>query len=189
MAVGTGVARIDSYQNSDGLLINYSKNSWPYNVPRGVISDPANFLIMDVDLTKIGTTLTGYPADLNNDGTTDGFSDQNNYLPAGASVTSVTWITTEIAVGGTSWELGTYSQDGTIVDRDGLMTSTEGVIANMDHVGDRIMGNGAYVATTAGTSGVGTSNEYVALYVTGTFTAGKARVIVRYFTADTGVGV
>lgn len=180
MATGTGVAKVNEWTNKDGLTIRYNAKSWPTNVAKQTPEEATKFAVIDVDLTKIGNGLTGYPADLNNDGTTDGFDDGDFYLPANSTPLRVFAVTTEAAVGGTSFTVGTYKKDGTIISANSLITATEAVTANVDTLGKKIMGAGALVATSAGTAGVGTDNAFIAVYVTGTYTAGKVRVFIEY---------
>lgn len=190
MATGTGVTSVkNQWTNADGLTVNFTPQGWSSRVggePRVTSEEAIRYAVFNVDLTKIGNGLTGYPDDLNNDGTTDGFDDGKFSLPPGSSVVRVTWVTTEAAVGGTSWVLGTYLQDGTIVSANNLMTATEAVTANAASVGARIFGAGAYVSATAGTAGTGTVPEYIAAKVTGTFTAGKGRVVIEYIPSTVG---
>lgn len=173
------------WQNSDGLTVRFPIDfiSNPRAVnrvtalnTRGAIKE----LEIDVDLTKIPTGTVSYTSDLNNDGTLDGFNTGDTYLPADSSVLRITWIAKDAAAGGTSFTVGTYALTGAAIDADGLITATEGVLANTNAAGKRIYGAGAYVATTAGTPGVGTADAYIGVSTTGTFTAGTARLIIEY---------
>jgi hypothetical protein len=172
------------WTNADGLQVEFG-NFW---------SDPKNFvnrarsvsklgfvkeLVVDVDLKRIASGTVSYTADLNNDGTADGFSDHDAAIPANASVLDTIFVSTETAAGGTSLKVGIFKKDGTAVDDDFMVTATEGVTANFT-LGKRVYGAGAGVATTAGTAGVGANNVYVGLTATGTFTAGKGFLVIRY---------
>lgn len=174
-----------AWNNPDGLQVQFG-NYW---------SDPTNFvnkakstsrlgarkeLVIEVDFTRIPTTTVSYSADLNNDGTADGFHDGDVRLPANASIVSAVFITKVAAVGGTSFTVGTYKKDGTAVAATGLFTATEGVIANVNAAGKRTYGAGALLATTAGTAGVGAANVYVGISTTGTFTAGTGVLVIDY---------
>jgi hypothetical protein len=175
-----------AWQNADGLQVPFG-NYW---------SDPTNFvnkakkvsegaavvkqLIVDVDFTRIPTGTVSYSADLNNDGTADGFHDGDTRLPANASVLRAVFVASEAAVGGTSFTIGTYNKAGTAIAATGLFTATEGVIANINAIGKRTYGAGALVSTAVGTAGVGTANAYVGVSTTGTFTAGKGRLVIDY---------
>jgi hypothetical protein len=174
-----------AWQNADGLQVPFG-SYW---------SDPSNFvnkakavntlgqikqLVVDVDLTRIANGTVGYSADLNNDGTADGFHDGDVRLPANASVLRATLVMRTAAAGGTSFTVGTYNKAGTAIVATGLITATEGVLANVNAIGKRIYGAGALVATTAGTGGVGTANAYIGIAVTGTFTAGTGTLVIEY---------
>lgn len=135
--------------------------------------------VFELDLAKVGASTTWYPADLTNNGTNDGFSTEEGFLPSGASIVRVLCITTEVAVGGTDFTLGTYTVAGVAIDADGIISATEGVIANMGTVGEVIIGNGALVGDTSGTVGL-TANSWVAATTNGTFTAGKATIVIEY---------
>jgi hypothetical protein len=173
------------WNNADGLSVkfgnywsdpkNFTNKSWSVST-----MGPIQVLEMDYDLSKIANGTVGYPADLNNDGTADGFTDEHPALPAGASILRVTLVATTAAAGGTSFTVGTYRKTGAAVAATGLVTATEGVLANVDTVGKRVYGAGALTASAAGTAGVGANNVWVGLGVTGTFTAGKGKIIIEY---------
>lgn len=173
------------WQNNDGLGVKFGNYS----------TDPVNFvnrarhinrrglvkeIVYDYDLTRVPTGTVAYTEDLNNDGTRDGFSTGDIYLPANSSVLRVTLIVRTAAAGGTSITLGTYGLTGTAISANSLITATEGVLANLDTVGARTYGAGALVAATAETPGVGTADAYIALAATGTFTAGTGRILIEY---------
>jgi len=176
---------MSQWQNADGLTVKFA----------GYFRDPANAtnkvhdlrvagaikqLEVDFDLTRIPTGTVSYTTDLNNDGTKDGFNIGDGYLPANSSVLRVTIVATEAAVGGTSFTVGTYGLAGTAIAATGLVTATEAVLANVNAVGKRVFGNGALVAAAAGTVGVGTADAFIGISTTGTFTAGKGRMIIEY---------
>lgn len=172
------------WTNADGLQVEFG-DFW---------SDPKNFvnraravntlgavkqIHVDVDLTRIADGTITYTADLNNDGTADGFSDKDVRLPAYASVLRVTYVAKTTAVGGTSITVGTFTKTGTAIDADGLVTATEGVTANMA-IGERFFGNGAYVAATAGTASIGSVPGFIGITGAGTFTAGTGVLVIEY---------
>jgi hypothetical protein len=176
---------MSQWQNADGLTVKYA----------GYFRDPANAvnkvhdlvvagaikqMEIDFDLTRIPTTTVSYTTDLNNDGTKDGFNIGDAYLPANSSVLRVTVVATTAAAGGTSFTVGTYTIAGAAIVATGLVTATEGVLANINTIGKRVYGNGALVASTAGTGGVGTADAFIGISTTGTFTEGKGRMIIEY---------
>lgn len=173
------------WTNSDGLVVRFPvdfiQNPRAVNRvtalnTRGAIKE----LEIDVDLTKIPTGTVSYTSDLNNDGTLDGFNDGDTYFPANASVLRATWVSKDAAAGGTSFTVGTYTQAGAAIAATGLITATEGVLANINAAGKRVYGAGSLVAATAGTAGVGTADAYIGVSTTGTFTAGTGRLIIEY---------
>jgi hypothetical protein len=173
------------YTNKDGLGVKFA----------GYTTDPVNFvnrprnlntdgvikeIVYDYDLTRIPTGTVAYTEDLNNDGTRDGFSTGDIYLPAYASVLRVTLFVRTAAAGGTSITMGTYGLTGTAIVATGLITATEGVLANLDTIGARTYGAGALVSTAVETGSVGAADAYIALAATGTFTAGTGRIVIEY---------
>lgn len=180
MALPTGTVK-----NADGLVIKYHGQYELGNTPnvnrlRGVETDGfIKQLVMDIDLELVGASTTYFPFDLTNDGTRDGFSMEEPFIPAGAAIVRVLGVCTEVASDGTDFTVGTYTETGTAIDADGLVSATEGVIANLGTVGEIIIGNGALVGDTSGTVGI-TANSWVAVTTNGTFTAGKVRLVIEY---------
>lgn len=173
------------HQNADGLGVKYGSyvtdpknytNKFRHINTEGVISQAE----MTFDLSKITAGTVAYPADLNNDGTNDGFTEGDFNFPAYSSILRVTVIVEEAAAGGTSVTVGTYGKTGTAIAATGLVTATEGVLANLDTLGARTYGAGALVASAVETASVGAAAAFPAIAATGTFTAGKGRVIVEY---------
>lgn len=175
-----------TWHNPDGLLqkfADYQKNAANFiNRPRAVVTDGLiKQIVIDYDLAQlVADGGTSFQADLNNDGTKDGFTTGDVYLPGSASVLRVSIFPTESAASGTSITVGTYGPTGTAIDADGLVTATEAVTANLA-TGKRVNGAGAFVALTsnAGTT-IGAANGYLAIAATGTFTAGKGRILIEY---------
>lgn len=170
--------------NADGVRVSfgdrYTNSEYYTNRLRSLNSmGPFKYLEMDVDLTQTADGVTEYPEDLDNDGTKDGFSSHDAYIPANAQITRCVFISTETFAGGTNVDIGTYQKDGTVIDADGLfvdLLTAEGTL------GDVSYGDGADVEA----SGIGvtraspTVDAYVALTPAGTFTAGKGRLIIEY---------
>lgn len=171
------------WTNADGLQVKFA-NYWNdktnfVNRPRAVEMDGmVKQLVIDYDL--VVPAGVQYTADLNNDGTADGFDIGDTYLPAFASVLRTVVYVTEAAAGGTSITLGTFQRSGTVISANSLITATEGVLANLDTVGARTFGAGALNASAVETASVGANDAYVGLTVTGTFTAGKGKIIIEY---------
>jgi hypothetical protein len=174
------------WTNPDGLQVkfgNYYREAGNFvNVARALPSKGGlvKEIVIDYDLAELGANGVSYTSDLNNDGTRDGFNTGDCCLPANASVLRVLSVTSVAAAGGTSIALGTFALDGTAIDADGLITATEGVVANQNLVGGRTYGAGAYVATSVDTPGIGTADGYLAITAVGTYTAGKGRILIEY---------
>jgi hypothetical protein len=174
------------WTNPDGLQVkfpNYYRNPANFvNRPRELASRGGLIkeIVIDYDLARLGANGVSYTSDLNNDGTLDGFNTGDVSLPANASVLRVTLVASEAAVGGTSITLGTFGLTGTAISATSLITATEGVIANLNTIGGRTYGAGALVAASVDTAGVGTADAYIALTASGTFTAGKGRILIEY---------
>lgn len=171
------------WQNADGLQVkfpNYYGDGSNFVNRARAVSTMGNVkeLEIDFDLSKIPSGTTSFHADLNNDGTLDGWSDEDPFIPANAAIVSVHVVMTVAAAGGTSFTVGTYQQAGTTISANSLVTATEGVLANINAAGNRV--NGAGALTTANAAGVGSKNAYVGITTTGTFSAGKGKLIVRY---------
>lgn len=180
MAVASG-----TWYNADGLFVRFPNY---YRDPANKANRLANVktfgtveqLEVIVDLTQIPTGTTSFSTDRNNDGTADGFNDGDPRIPANSAITNVRMVTIVAAAGGTSFTVGTYSQAGATISANSLVTATAGAVANFAAAGSKTAGDGALTATTVGTAGVGTTNAYVGITTSGTFTAGQILLIVEY---------
>jgi len=173
------------WQNADGLGVkfgSYVKDPSNYTNKWRAISTLSPIQVAECffDLTKIATGTVSYPADLNNDGTNDGFTEGDFNFPAYSSILRVTLIVDEAGAGGTSFTVGTYGKTGSAIAATALITATEGVLANIDTLGARTFGAGALVSTSVETASVGSAAAFPAIAATGTFTAGKGRIFVEY---------
>lgn len=174
---------MSTWHNDDGLLVKfhgqYDRNADNYvNRAKAVVNEgPEKCIRMDIDLELVGASATFYPTDRNNDGTNDGFTTEEAYLPANSAITRAYCITTEIAAGGTDFTVGQYQLDGDAVDADGVLDATDGAAANMSAVGEMVPVTGARL--TLATSAV-TEDSYLAVTTNGTFTAGKCTLYIFY---------
>lgn len=173
------------WQNADGLTVkfpDYYKDAGNFTNRRRTTrrSGSIKEIVFDYDLAKLADGTTTYTSDLNNDGIADGFNTGDIYLPAYSSVLRAILLVTEAAAGGTSITLGTYGLTGTAVSATSIITATEGAKANIDTKGARVYGAGALVSTSAETASVGASDAYIGLTVSGTFTAGKGKIVIEY---------
>jgi hypothetical protein len=96
-------------------------------------------------------------------------------LPAYAKIVSAKFETLVAFAGGTSLNAGLQKSDGTEIDDDGLFTTTNLAVANVNARGKTVAGSGALVGGSVGAD----AGELV-VEATGTFTAGKGRIIVQY---------
>lgn len=154
--------------NADGLLVQYGPQE-ARNV--GITDANSKRLVADIDLTDP----LGFTADLDNDGTEDGYA-TDAFIPAGSFITNSYLVVKEAAAGGTSINIGLYEVDGTVIDADGIDAAilTAEMAAN-----EAVVNDGALVG---GTATVGAANAYLFVAATGTFTAGKAKLVVEYIT-------
>jgi hypothetical protein len=93
-------------------------------------------------------------------------------IPANASIVEATLYVDDAWVGGTNLTIGLYQADGTVIDADGLVAATITATLTANKV---VTGAGALVGTTIGAN----AGQLVAA-TTGTYTAGSARVVVKF---------
>lgn len=106
----------------------------------------------------------------------NGSSPKSPIIPAHATIIDARIKVKTAFAGGTSYAIGTYnSSTGVVVDADGIFTDANLALANIDAVGDTVVGSGDDINTSVGAAAV-----RVGITATGTFTAGYAEVIIRY---------
>lgn len=156
------------YTNNDGLEVRFGSDIGKRGMRAGVTTGAGKRreLVLEVDLVKLGAGGTGFTSDLNNDGTNEAFNPSNTALPIGAVIDQVRIVSIVTPAGGTGIVVGTYKEDGTVVDDDGIATTIAGVA-------------GAQVGTQVLQA---TGPWFVAAKATGTYTAGRIKVIVEYLT-------
>jgi hypothetical protein len=98
-------------------------------------------------------------------------------IPAGAFISSAKLEVLDAFVGGTSYNIGLYESDGTEIDADGI---DAGVLTAALIAGAWIDCNGALVGAS-----IGSAAGQLVVAATGTFTAGKARLLVEYEDSNT----
>ena len=152
-----------TWVNDDGLLVRYGLNQGKRDNKAGHTSSNGKEQELVLELTLTGAARTLYSTDLNNDGTKNGFSGLDATLPAGAIITGQRSVVLETPAGGTNYAVGTYVAAGTVVDADGIRTT-----AGAD---------GALVGTQLAAA------AHVTAVTTGTYTAGKVKVIINYYIA------
>ncbi len=96
-------------------------------------------------------------------------------LPANARISRATLRIITAFAGGTSYNLGLYEEDGTVIDADGIDAAV--ALTAIDAIGDVVLCDGALVGTLVG---IGVERGQLVVAATGTFTAGKAQLEIEY---------
>lgn len=162
------------WTNADGLLVRFNgeigKHAWNFAVTRedGKIIEAS----ATINLPALGANGVSYTADLNNDGTLDGFTEKDFQIPAGYVIESARVIVTEAGVGGTSIALQNYTQAGAVGTANSLVTATQGATANLT-LNAVLLGTGSLVGTRLAAA------TFPAIVAVGTFTAGEVQVQLR----------
>lgn len=95
-------------------------------------------------------------------------------LPQYAKVESATFTVTTPFAGGSSFAVGLTTRSGSVFDADGLFTTTNLALANIDALADVVVGSGAAIGATL-------ANDYcVDVTANGTFTAGEALLRIEF---------
>lgn len=159
-----------TYNNNDGLEVRFGSSQGNRGQKAGVTigAGKRRELVLTIDLVALGAGGTGFTADLNNDGVAEAFanadySGTNTSIPIGSKIVSANVTTLVTPVGGTNFSVGAFKADGTIVDVAGFLTTA--------------LAQGALVGTQV-TAVQG--NLYAAAKATGTYTAGKVKVVIEY---------
>lgn len=153
-----------AWTNSDGLSIRFGSEQGQRTSRAGVTTGAGKRreLVVEVDLT--GAARTIYNADPGNTGTNTAFDDGlNTPLPAGAVIVDQKVVITTPLAGGTNYAVGTYQGNGTVDTAAGIRTTAG---ADGTQVGTQLA-----------------ADRFVGVVTTGTYTAGKVKVIVEYMTA------
>ena len=101
-------------------------------------------------------------------------------IPAKSFIVSARLEVLEAFAGGTSYTIGTEQTVGTDIDVDGFFTAAALLLATIDTVGKWTVGTGALLGTVSSL----TLDSQVVVIAAGTFTAGRARLIVEYIPAS-----
>lgn len=164
-----------TWTNDDGLQVPFGQDQARETqgiMGKAVVPGPKEYVIVDLVFDDLPT----FTADLNNDGTLNGFSDSDAYIPAGSYITKASILveTAFTAAGAATLSIGTATQAGAALDADGI----DATIAKTALAADLAVAcNGALVAGTALT----TADSYLTTTVaTGPFTAGKAKLVIEY---------
>lgn len=168
---------MSQWTNDDGLSIRFEGDQAAPSTPSApVVNTLGNKRQMVIDINY--DNLPAETTDLDNDGTNDGWSGADPYIPAGSFITQAVLIVETAFAGGTSYNFGLSQIDGTVIDADGL----DAAVATADIAANKaVVMNGALVGGTATT---GAADAYLKVAATGTFTAGKAKLVIEYITVD-----
>ena len=163
------------WQNDDGLTVRFgqdqARETKSLMAKTGQVG-PKEYMVVDLNWDDLPTFTT----DLNNDGTNNGFSDQDAYIPAGSYITKASLIveTAFTSAGATTLSIGTAVLAGTALDADGIDVTIAKAALAADLA---VVCDGAQVAGTT----LVTSDAYLTTTVaTGPFTAGNAKLIIEY---------
>lgn len=99
-------------------------------------------------------------------------------IPANSLIESAVLTVKTAFAGGTSLAVGLSTTAGVAVDADGLITDANAPLANVNAAGKIVKGSGALVGVSSGSAAT-----QVTVTATGTFTAGKATLVVKYSVA------
>lgn len=159
------------WNNADGLLVRFNGEQGKRGNKLGLVKTEGVRREYRQSFTLTGAARTIYSADLNNDGTLDGFTGLDSVIPAGCIITEARAVVKVAAAGGTSVAVNVYAADGTLLLANGLITAAQGALANIDALTDApITGTGATLNTVLA------ANGYVSAVTVGTFTAGQIDV-------------
>ena len=170
-----------TWTNSDGLTIDLHGTK-QYMAGTVLTYGSHSELVVDLDFEN----LQGFDADASGNGTLDSFSGAQVYLPAGAYIKSATLVVETAFVGGTSYDIDLVTTAGGAIGSgedklfDLLATAeinADGEWRSSRAHGGTNSGNALDIAVT--------SPAQLQVVATGTFTAGKARMIVEYMVPTT----
>ena len=162
------------WTNEDGLQVPFGQDQARETqslMGKTANNGPYGYMIVDINWDDLPT----FTADLNNNGTNNGFSDSDAYIPAGSYIVSATLIIETLFAGGTDYDIGIYEQDGTAISAQGIDATL--VLADIDGGADVVKCNGALAG---GILSVGSDDAYIKFVEEGTFTAGKMKLVIEY---------
>lgn len=161
-----------TFNNADGLELRYGSDQGKRGQKSGVTigAGKRRELVLMVDLVALGAGGTGFTTDLNNDGVNEAFaspdsSGTNTAIPIGSKLVSANFINIITPAGGTTWSIGAFKPDGTVVDVAAFLTTAQAQ------------------GTLIGTQVTAVQGPlFAAAKATGTYTAGQVKVIIEYLT-------
>lgn len=153
-----------AYTNADGLRVLMHGDAGQVRKVGGTADEQLRVII---DLATLGTSVTVNDIDV-----------YDAVIPAGSVITSATLAITDAATSGGSATLtiGTYGEDGTAIDADGIDAAI--ALTAIDAANDVVRCDGAQATGVAGKLAV--DAHVKAIYGTAAFTAGTAVLLVEY---------
>ena len=153
-----------AYVNADGLeILPAGEQGIP--AKRGTsLSSQKKSLVMTITGTDLGTAITNP-------------QDHDPFIPKGSYITGGHLLVTTGFVGsGAKLTIGTYQQDGTVIDADGI--DADIAVTDLSAASKAVACDGVQVG---GALTVGDKDAYIeAKYVTAAFTAGEAKLVLEY---------
>lgn len=168
------------WTNDDGLTVWYEREQSERDVPSAasvVTFGAKNQMVIDLNYDNLPAETT----DSNNDGTNDGWNDGDPYIPAGSYITGAFIVVEAQWTTGSSAALniGLSQKDGTVIDADGIDAAIATGLLNVDRA---VTCDGALAG---GTATIGGADAYVkAAASTGSFTGGKAKLVIEYISVQ-----
>ena len=172
---------MSQWTNNDGLTIRYGAEQKGYDVATPAATYTSGlFRQLVVDFSYDNLPLDNVDSD--NDGTNDAFVaakiPANAYITRAILIVEEDWATADAAV----LNLGLYTEAGAAISATGIDAA---IAAAALDTGDVVVCDGTLAG---GGVTIGTADGYIGATITvGSFTTGKARLIVEY--ADTGTYV
>ena len=162
--------------NSDGLTRRYGSvgHDGVGNIRATSVGGAGGQLVIDFTWDN----LPGFDEEAGGGTTPDSFSGLQARIPGGSYIESAYLVVKEAMTGTTgTLTIGTYEQDGTVIDADGI----DAAIAQAALAADRAVDcDGAQVG---GTVTVGAEDAYIRAVTGGTVTGGEFRLVVNYVMA------
>lgn len=176
------------HTSADGLTQRYGQATTtdkPY--ARVVESELGGTLVVDFDfnhLSNSGGVATFWSEDASGGTTVDSPSGLNASIPSGSYIDSAILLVGTPFVGATgTLTIGLYEADGTAIDADGIDATI--AVTAIDAANDVVVCDGVDINTCpVSSASTGDTGMYVgALSATADFTAGSARLIIKYLHA------
>ncbi len=107
-----------------------------------------------------------------------GVNNLQQVIPAGSTIVRALLRVVTAFAGGTSYTVGLAQADGTPISATGLFTAANLPLASLTPAGKLVTGTGALVGAVSSA----TLDGELVVAASGTFTAGRAEIIVEYLT-------